>query len=173
MCGELQGLLPCIERDATIQIDRNNNIKLTKDELENKQWLYKDAYQKECGPISLSEIFYKLEDGILGRNSQIKQEHQITWKTVEFIQKKFSKEWHEIAALNKQNDNDNNIIPMEQGDDISDIESDVDEQELKYKYDPSFRALIDLDKKIQIEKKMKIKYPQNNHNKNVNNGQKN
>eukprot|EP01083_Nonionella_stella_P025007 68871_1 len=148
-CGELFGVLPCIERDATMERSQQTAA-LTKDELENKQYLYKDAYQRECGPISLSELFYKLEHGILGRNSQIKQENEMCWKTVEFIQKQFSKEWKQ---WNKEQMGHSD--KMEHAHEEIDMDMDGEEA-IKYKLDPSFRALVDLDKQVQIEKKSDI-----------------
>ena len=182
MCGEFKGLLPFIERDATIQSadhEAEDAIALTKGNLENKQWYFKDAYQEQCGPISLSEVFYKFSDGILGRNSQIRMEEEECWKTVEFIQKKFSKEWQqmvrqkgdaemknadEINAGDSSTNPANNVVangPDNPNDaNIGDVESDVDETEKELKYDPSFRALLDLDKQTQIEKKIKEKNPE-------------
>ena len=133
MCGELQGLLPFIDRNATVQPraqDEEAAVCLTKGQLEAKRWYFKDAYQTECGPISLSEVFYKLEDGILGRNSQIRQEAQVCWKTVEFVQHKFSKEWQQMTRLKQGQDG--TATPDEPAKEVAaeeeedDVQSDVE-----------------------------------------------
>merc|ERR1712228_922895 len=105
---------------------------------------------QSIGPLSLSEIFYKFSDGIIGRNTRIKTENEICWKSFDFLQNKFAKEWKKWKDGDESDDNEANEC--------------FDDKEIE-SFDPSFRALIDLDKnfkndsiiKTNVQKKKKRK----------------
>lgn len=99
--GELRNVLPngTINDDAIVEFDihndlnmenGNNNLQLTRDNLENKLWYYKNEWQKTIGPIPLSEVFYMLEANVIGRNTEIQEENSELWRRVEDVQKQFA-----------------------------------------------------------------------------------
>merc|ERR1712228_702520 len=136
-CGELRGLLPFaidLNADAAINDEMQYRILLTRNAMENKQYFFKNAYQQSIGPLSLSEIFYKFSDGIIGRNTRIKTENEICWKSFDFLQNKFAKEWKKWKDGDESDDNEANEC--------------FDDKEIE-SFDPSFRALIDLDKNFK------------------------
>ena len=133
-CGELRGLLPFeIELNATAHTSEGD-IVLTQTAMENQQ---------SIGPLSLSEIFYKFSEGIIGRNSQIKTEKEICWKTMEFLQNKFSKEWKKWKDGKCEEE-----VKTTEVDNVSVSDKELNAADIE-SFDPSFRALIDLDKKFE------------------------
>ena len=169
-CGEYRGYLNFIEQSATMEDinDADNNIPLTKHQIESKLFYYKDTFQEINGPIPLSEILFKLEQGVVGKNTLIKCDDGTNiWRTIDGLRQQFTKELHELRQNNTEttnniNNNDNNVT--NDMDNVSVTESDNDD-DLK---DPTMAFLSSFDKDYRKKKKLGIEDEDLNVNNNEN-----